>query len=90
MPDIGTLAQVRQGDIHIAGVTSGAVRPVRVETATVVYPYEHYTGAYEITPAAAAQTISTKDKLMADDIVIKPIPQNYGLITWDGSTLTVS
>lgn len=23
-------------------------------------------------------------------VIVKPIPQNYGLITWDGSTLTVS
>ena len=27
---------------------------------------------------------------MTDDVTIKPIPQNYGLITWNGSFLTVS
>lgn len=49
-----------------------------------------YEGDYMITPAAEAQTIPTKNLRMTDDITVGAIPQNYGLITWDGSTLTVS
>lgn len=49
-----------------------------------------YTGEYTITPSAEAQTIPTKNLRMTDDLTIEPIPQNYGLITWDGSTLLVS
>lgn len=49
-----------------------------------------YEGPYEVTPSAVAQTLSTKHLRMTDDVVINPIPQNYGLITWDGSTITVS
>ena len=49
-----------------------------------------YEGSYEITPSAEAQTIQTKNLRMTDDLVINPIPNNYGLITWNGSTLTVS
>lgn len=50
-------------------------------------PYE---GPYEVTPSAEAQTLSTNGFRMTDDITIGAIPQNYGLITWNGSTLTVS
>lgn len=49
-----------------------------------------YPGPYEVTPTQSAQTLSTEDLLMVQDVTINPIPSNYGLITWDGSTLTVS
>ena len=50
-------------------------------------PYE---GAYEVTPSAEAQTLATKNLRMTDDVVIKPSPSNYGLITWNGTVITVS
>lgn len=50
-------------------------------------PYE---GSYTITPSAEAQTLQTNNKRMTGDIVIEAIPQTYGLITWNGSFLTVS
>lgn len=50
-------------------------------------PFE---GSYEYTPSGQAQTIEIADMRATQDIVINPIPNNYGLITWDGSTLTVS
>ena len=49
-----------------------------------------YTGEYEFTPTRGTQTIPTNNKTLTQDIIINPIPSNYGLITWDGSTLTVS
>lgn len=49
-----------------------------------------YTGSYEVTPSAETQTLDTKDLRMTDNIVVNPIPSNYGLITWNGSTITVS
>ena len=54
-----------------------------------VYP-NAYEGATEITPTEEAQTIPTDGYMMHTDIVVKPIPSNYGLITWDGTTITVS
>ena len=50
-------------------------------------PYE---GDYEITPSADEQVFRTKNLRMTDNITVKAIPQNYGLITWNGSFLTVS
>lgn len=51
---------------------------------------EPYTGDYTITPSAETQTLSTRNLRMTDNITVNPIPQNYGLITWNGSFLTVS
>ena len=49
-----------------------------------------YTGETTITPTEETQTLNTAGKTVAVDIIIEPIPENYGLITWNGSTLTVS
>lgn len=49
-----------------------------------------YTGEYEFTPSSETQTIPIYNKIASADIVINPIPSNYGLISWNGSTLTVS
>lgn len=49
-----------------------------------------YTGAYEVTPSAETQTLETKNKRMTDNVTITPIPNNYGLITWNGAFITVS
>ena len=49
-----------------------------------------YTGETVITPTQETQVLHTTGLMIPTDITIKPIPSNYGLITWDGSTLTVS
>jgi len=49
-----------------------------------------YMGPTEVTPSASEQVLLTNNFRMTEDITIKPIPSNYGLITWDGSTITVS
>ena len=49
-----------------------------------------YTGEYTITPSTDTQTLQTRNLRMTDNITIEPIPQNYGLITWNGTVLTVS
>lgn len=49
-----------------------------------------YSGQYEWTPTTETQTIPIIGKTATRNITINPIPNNYGLITWNGSTLTVS
>lgn len=49
-----------------------------------------YTGETVVTPGLTAATLPTANTTVYSDIVINPIPSNYGLITWNGSTLTVS
>ena len=50
----------------------------------------YYDGSYTITPTSETQVIDIKELRGRDDITINPIPNNYGLITWNGSTLMVS
>ena len=68
--------------------------PSHVFGADEYVPYvpvmETYDGPYEVTPSSVAQTIVTTGLLMSADLVVNPIPSNYGLVTWDGATLTVS
>ena len=54
-----------------------------------IFP-EAYTGPTTVTPGPEAQTLNTAELMVAENIIIEPIPNNYGLITWDGHTITVS
>ena len=80
--------------IEVVAEISEAVMDVDAEAVTSVRTYtepvEYYEGEYEFTPSDSPQIIPVKDKMATDDITINPIPSNYGLITWNGSTLTVS
>ena len=59
--------------------------------ATVYIPVvDVYEGPYEATPTQFTQTLSTEGFTMAQDVIIHPIPSNYGLITYNGSIITVS
>lgn len=73
-------------DVAEAALEWGEDEYVRVVNATA----DEYAGPYEATPTASAQTFPTTGKLMTADFVVNPIPSNWGLITWNGSTITVS
>lgn len=49
-----------------------------------------YNGPYSFTPSREAQTIPINHLTARQNITIDPIPQQYGLITYNGSTITVS
>lgn len=49
-----------------------------------------YDGATEVTPSGETQILRTAGKSVESDIIVNPIPSNYGLVTWNGSVLTVS
>lgn len=51
---------------------------------------QEYDGPYVVTPTDEQQELPTKYRNMSQNIVVNPIPSNYGLITWNGSILTVS
>ncbi len=51
---------------------------------------ELYSGPYTFTPTQSTQVVYIDNKLATENIEIEPIPSNYGLITWNGSFLTVS
>lgn len=49
-----------------------------------------YEGEYTVTPSQETQILHTKWLKMDDNVTVNPIPSNYGLITYNGSILTVS
>lgn len=49
-----------------------------------------YTGEYEVTPTQQTQTLLTEGLKMTANVVVNPIPSNYGKITYNGSVITVS
>lgn len=79
---------IRPGATVTATLARGQTLSAHVEKA-VVEPPTHG-GPYEVTPTNSTQVIPTSGLLMTDDFKVNPIPSNYGLITWDGSTLMVS
>lgn len=61
-----------------------------VVTKVTEYDLPIYTGQTEITPSEETQILQTESRTVLQNIIVNPIPSNYGLITWNGSTLTVS
>jgi hypothetical protein len=49
-----------------------------------------YEGDYAVTPSSSEQVLHTNGLRMTGDITVAPIPQNYGLVTWNGAFLTIS
>ena len=49
-----------------------------------------YDGSYQVEPSSTETVLACEGLKMVRNVVISPIPSNYGLVTWDGSTLTVS
>lgn len=48
-----------------------------------------YGGSYEVTPGEDAQVLPTEERTLAQDVVVNPIPSNYGRIAYSGSVITV-
>ncbi len=96
----GSEASVR-GEDSIAGLSGdNDLVPVSIEDSVaslsadsmiVIHEGESpYTGRYTFTPTGGMQTVPIGGKTASRDIIINPIPNNYGLITWNGAILTVS
>jgi len=78
----------------VAPIITGTLTGVQNINGTITVPKvispESYEGSYNFTPSDVEQVIPIEGKMANQDITINPIPSNYGLITWNGSTLTVS
>ena len=81
------------GSLSGQGQINGTLSGVGGIGGTMTIPQritDEFGGPYVYTPTAEEQTILIKNKTAVDNITINPIPSNYGLITWNGSTLMVS
>lgn len=84
-----TLTVTEQTTAELTLVEAEAVT-LEAEATTYVDISQIYDGPYEWTPSDTEQAIPIGGFKAAENIIINPIPSNYGLITWNGSTLTVS
>ena len=62
---------------------------VRIKAGIKYESVKPYAGEYEFTPTEQTQTIAINNRKAMANIVINPIPSNYGKITWTGNVLTV-
>lgn len=83
---------VEEPKLYDLAVGSGEEITAVLDTAVNVVKLqgEPYEGAYTITPSQETQVLETKNLNCTGNITINPIPSNFGLITWNGSFLTVS
>lgn len=50
---------------------------------------EEYTGPHTVVPSDQRQVLKTAGKRMTANIIVEPVPNTYGRILWNGSTLTI-
>lgn len=81
---------VEESPILALGVEETQTYSMQVSEAIVSSTSPEYEGDYEITPTQEEQVLDTADRHLSQEIHIAAIPSNYGLITWNGSILTVS
>lgn len=69
-------------DFNVRFKSPVAFKPVfgEMQTAHDIAPYE---GDYEVSPTTEPQVLSTANRLLNKNIVINPIPGQYGLVTYD-------
>ena len=77
--------------IHgLHGTLSGANTLNGSLTVPTVIAMPYYEGEYEVTPTRETQILNTAHKSMRENVVVNPIPSNYGLVTWTGNHLRIS
>lgn len=87
----GNLQGVVTTQQELKGNISAALELIgNVNAGGVILP-EYYEGEYEITPRTEAQVLDTKDKFLKDNVVVAPIPKEYGLVTYNqDKTITIT
>lgn len=74
----------------VTGIVSGTGGVTGAITVGGIEDLPEYAGIYTVTPGAEPTILETAYRIPTENIVVEAIPQNYGLITWNGSFLTVS
>lgn len=76
--------------IPMSVAIDNVVLPMMIGVAVNANTIPDYTGEYVFTPTRETQTAYIEGMRATQNIIVNPIPSNYGLITWNGLTLTVS
>ena len=79
------------GSLSVSGQLSCSLSSVPLSgELTIAGSVPSYRGETEIIPSDEIQTLQCAGLMMSENITITPIPSNYGRISWNGITLTVS
>lgn len=70
--------------------TDEASFPIRFDSGMEPTPVTPYSGPYDVTPSRETQVLATAGRMMTAPVTVHPIPQNYGLITYNGFEILVS
>lgn len=83
-------------DIHLevdepmgVSLSFGEANPIPMRIGAPVYSPTIYHGAYTVTPSEEEQSLPTENAMLRQDVVVAPIPSNYGRIEWDGTSILV-
>ena len=83
-----TLAE--RDETYLIDVSQDEEITISMDSSIQIISVETYQGDYIVTPQTEMVTLETEGLEMSQNVIINPIPSNYGLITWNGSVLTVS
>lgn len=89
MNELVITLSVEDGETSLLSVDSADDAVLSVD-GTFIDGGRYYDGEYEVTPTRSTQVLETGGFKMAQNVIVNPIPRNYGLITYDGSGLMVS
>ena len=83
---------VKSNSIPMSVSSVGNAVSMKVEGVSINYSSgDPYMGEYNVTPKTEAQTLPTKGKHMTEDLLIAPIPERYGLVTYNQDrTITIT
>lgn len=81
------------GNLSSTSTLSGNLTSGRTLSGSMTLPQyigaDYYRGEYEFTPTEDTQTVQIEGLTALENIIINPIPQNYGRIDWNGMRLKV-
>ena len=70
-------------NLHLDGIPDKVLK-------VMDYDLPVYDGITEITPSNQVQVLQTSNKTLTRNIIINPIPSNYGLVSWNGLGIRIS
>lgn len=78
------IVQTIDGDAVISAQIDGETSNFLAAETTEVY-----TGETEVTPTDETQTLYTAGLKVPENIIVKPIPSNYGKVSYNGSYIFI-
>lgn len=78
------------GEIGLDVSSNNSLVELGMDSTIRIVDAEEYTGSYIFTPSEETQTIQIDHLLAVQNIVICPIPNNYGKISKRGAVLIIT